>query len=562
MTVGVAGLDVLRPAIEQHATLKWHHRLETVCGKCGVVKVQDDDDGTCQVVFQEQGITAWLPTSALYQLNEHTEEYFAKSNGIHSSGESTTDQPSPLARTASPMWEDNRCGPSRGPGGDVRSLDVDDSAMLTGSASCSEGTGTEDEEFRKQNDLLRRENERLRQENEHLLVEAALHSAVQRGLVEKTVEDKLCQRLERAQDRIIEETVQAAIQRMTPSSAHSRQTLRSMGGASPLGGTSSLGGTTIAEGSDLDICTSPMTQVFVDAVSRGAAQGMAMPSLRTPIATPLAECRQIQHPNEPVVSWAAQPRGPSPAEVDVFLQGNSVARTNCTGSAVIVAPGEKPQSLFQAAADARASIHGLARAAEDAHAQEVLNGLGSLRSRPAPRMVPTQGPCQQRATWTPTGIRPQQIPQPMNSRRSISPPIREHVLRPVSPLQAPAISPAFVNAPCGTGNMGPYVHSVPMRPTGSVARGGLVPGNALRYSTPLRVGSTLAPTMSVGQLFPMPAMPQQLSRNMTVTHFPFAADALPQMSPRQDAMPQMSPRQDSYRQLQPTTPRAAEFRSI
>merc|ERR1712039_965263 len=52
--IEVAALDVLKPAVENHVALKWHDRLELICGKRGMVKVQDDSDGTAQVTFAEQ----------------------------------------------------------------------------------------------------------------------------------------------------------------------------------------------------------------------------------------------------------------------------------------------------------------------------------------------------------------------------------------------------------------------------------------------------------------------------------------------------------------------------
>merc|ERR1712060_288016 len=71
--VKVAEVDVLRSAMEGHPALKWHERLETVCGKDGVVKKEDDSDGTCQVVFEKQGITAWLPQMALTYVSDPEE---------------------------------------------------------------------------------------------------------------------------------------------------------------------------------------------------------------------------------------------------------------------------------------------------------------------------------------------------------------------------------------------------------------------------------------------------------------------------------------------------------
>merc|ERR1712039_787188 len=68
--IEVAALDVLKPAVENHVALKWHDRLETICGKRGLVKVQDDSDGTAQVTFQDEGITAWLPQSALKEISD------------------------------------------------------------------------------------------------------------------------------------------------------------------------------------------------------------------------------------------------------------------------------------------------------------------------------------------------------------------------------------------------------------------------------------------------------------------------------------------------------------
>lgn len=77
--IEVAALDVLKPAIENHPALKWHQRLESICGKRGMVKVQDDSDRTSQVVFKE--FTAWLPQSALTEVSEEQDAESAENGG-------------------------------------------------------------------------------------------------------------------------------------------------------------------------------------------------------------------------------------------------------------------------------------------------------------------------------------------------------------------------------------------------------------------------------------------------------------------------------------------------
>lgn len=72
--VRVAKPDVLRKAVAAVPSLKWSSGYEEVCGTLGMVVKDDPSDGTSQVKFPTKGILAWLPTSALTEVDESEEE--------------------------------------------------------------------------------------------------------------------------------------------------------------------------------------------------------------------------------------------------------------------------------------------------------------------------------------------------------------------------------------------------------------------------------------------------------------------------------------------------------
>jgi len=73
--VQVATLENLKPAVEAHPVLKWDERLNAICGQQGTVLQDDPSDGTSQVQFPPPlTATAWLPTSALINLNGTEQE--------------------------------------------------------------------------------------------------------------------------------------------------------------------------------------------------------------------------------------------------------------------------------------------------------------------------------------------------------------------------------------------------------------------------------------------------------------------------------------------------------
>lgn len=72
--VQVAPLEELKPAVEAHPALKWDTRLAGICGQRGRVLKDDPSDGTSQVNFPPpMNARAWLPTSALHDVEEEAE---------------------------------------------------------------------------------------------------------------------------------------------------------------------------------------------------------------------------------------------------------------------------------------------------------------------------------------------------------------------------------------------------------------------------------------------------------------------------------------------------------
>jgi serine/threonine protein phosphatase PrpC len=73
--VKVAPVDQLRPAIEASSALKWSAKIEEVCGQTGAVLQDDTSDGTSKVRFPPPlGFTAWLPTSALIDMEDQSND--------------------------------------------------------------------------------------------------------------------------------------------------------------------------------------------------------------------------------------------------------------------------------------------------------------------------------------------------------------------------------------------------------------------------------------------------------------------------------------------------------
>mmetsp|Transcript_129647 Transcript_129647/g.276553 ORF Transcript_129647/g.276553 Transcript_129647/m.276553 type:complete len:627 (+) Transcript_129647:85-1965(+) len=70
--VRVAEAEQLRKAVGACPSLKWTDAYLKTCGRKGVV-VQNDDDGTSQVRFEELGITAWFPTCVLTDTGDEDE---------------------------------------------------------------------------------------------------------------------------------------------------------------------------------------------------------------------------------------------------------------------------------------------------------------------------------------------------------------------------------------------------------------------------------------------------------------------------------------------------------
>jgi len=66
-------IDRLRPAVDAHASLSWHERLESICGQRGLV-VKEDSDGTSQVKFAApHNMAVWLPTDVLVVIEPEAE---------------------------------------------------------------------------------------------------------------------------------------------------------------------------------------------------------------------------------------------------------------------------------------------------------------------------------------------------------------------------------------------------------------------------------------------------------------------------------------------------------
>mmetsp|Transcript_81396 Transcript_81396/g.143692 ORF Transcript_81396/g.143692 Transcript_81396/m.143692 type:complete len:530 (-) Transcript_81396:177-1766(-) len=73
--VRVAPESLLKPAMEDHAALKWDDRLKDACEMVGEVLQDDASDGTSQVKFHgtsqdKPGFKAWLPTEQLSTLED------------------------------------------------------------------------------------------------------------------------------------------------------------------------------------------------------------------------------------------------------------------------------------------------------------------------------------------------------------------------------------------------------------------------------------------------------------------------------------------------------------
>mmetsp|Transcript_90915 Transcript_90915/g.266196 ORF Transcript_90915/g.266196 Transcript_90915/m.266196 type:complete len:622 (-) Transcript_90915:72-1937(-) len=67
--VRVAAETQLRSAFEAIGTLKWSDEHAQLCGKHGVVIFDDASDGTSRVKFPNLGLFAWLPASALIEVD-------------------------------------------------------------------------------------------------------------------------------------------------------------------------------------------------------------------------------------------------------------------------------------------------------------------------------------------------------------------------------------------------------------------------------------------------------------------------------------------------------------
>jgi len=63
-------LPALQEAVSKCPCLQWDARMEELGGAEGMVKVDDESDGTSKVRFPELGIVAWLPTAALVDIND------------------------------------------------------------------------------------------------------------------------------------------------------------------------------------------------------------------------------------------------------------------------------------------------------------------------------------------------------------------------------------------------------------------------------------------------------------------------------------------------------------
>eukprot|EP00913_Durusdinium_trenchii_P016558 g15563.t1 len=66
--VRLPGLEILRPAVENHRELYWERDMERLAGQLGTVQCDDPETGMTEVVIwvsDEEGYAAWLPTEVL-----------------------------------------------------------------------------------------------------------------------------------------------------------------------------------------------------------------------------------------------------------------------------------------------------------------------------------------------------------------------------------------------------------------------------------------------------------------------------------------------------------------
>jgi len=71
-TVLVPSQDIVRAAVEKHATFTWQDEIAELCGQKGEVLRDDESDGTSCVRFAGAGVT-WLPTSILNEVVDSTD---------------------------------------------------------------------------------------------------------------------------------------------------------------------------------------------------------------------------------------------------------------------------------------------------------------------------------------------------------------------------------------------------------------------------------------------------------------------------------------------------------
>lgn len=75
--VRLPGLEILRPAVENHRELYWERDMERLAGQLGTVQCDDPETGMTEVVIwvsDEEGYAAWLPTEVLTYVNPDGEE--------------------------------------------------------------------------------------------------------------------------------------------------------------------------------------------------------------------------------------------------------------------------------------------------------------------------------------------------------------------------------------------------------------------------------------------------------------------------------------------------------
>lgn len=68
--VTVPSLPTLKKAVDDHPKLQWDDKMHDMVEANGVVKRDDDSDGTTQVSFPDLGLVAWLPTDVLRNVDE------------------------------------------------------------------------------------------------------------------------------------------------------------------------------------------------------------------------------------------------------------------------------------------------------------------------------------------------------------------------------------------------------------------------------------------------------------------------------------------------------------